>query len=59
MINLAGKTAVVNTNGSGRTTVQVSDTLNASINGSGDVIYIGNPTITQNYNGSGRITQKS
>ena len=56
---LAGKTAVINTNGSGRTTVQVSDTLNAIINGSGDIIYIGNPTVTQSHVGSGRVSQKS
>ncbi len=56
---LASKTAVITTNGSGSATVQVSDTLNATISGSGDIIYIGSPTVTQKDDGSGKITQQS
>ncbi len=56
---LASKTAVVKTDGSGGATVQVSDKLNATISGSGDITYIGNPTVTQEDDGSGKITQKS
>jgi len=56
---LASKTAIVKTDGSGGATVQVSDTLNATISGSGSITYIGNPTVTQKSSGLGKVTQKS
>ncbi len=56
---LASKTAVIKTDGSGSATVQVSDKLDATISGSGDITYMGNPTVTQKDDGSGKITRKS
>jgi hypothetical protein len=56
---LASKTAVIKTTGSGGAAVQVSDSLDATISGSGGVTYVGNPTVTQKSNGSGKVTQKS
>ncbi len=56
---LTSKTAVVVTDGSGGAIVQVSDTLNATIHGSGDITYVGHPTVTQTDDGSGKIIQKS
>ncbi len=55
---LTSKTAVIQTTGSGGATVQVIDTLDASISGSGSITYIGNPALTQKSIGSGKVTQK-
>lgn len=57
--NLTSKTAVVSTNASGDATIQVSDSLNATVTGSGSIIYTGSPTLLQKVDGSGRVTQKS
>jgi hypothetical protein len=46
----------VTVNGSGDATVTVTDTLNAVINGSGDINYYGNPSsVITSVNGSGNI----
>ena len=57
--NLESKMAVIRSDGTGEATVQVSDTLDANISGSGSITYIGNPTVTQNNSGSGKVIQKS
>ena len=55
--NLKSKDCIIDINGSGNNTVNVSDTLDVSIDGSGDVSYIGNPTVesTKGFGASGKI----
>ena len=46
-------------NGSGDIEVNVEKSLDATVNGSGGIIYFGNPNdLKQKINGSGDITQK-
>lgn len=53
---LAVQQATVDASGSGRVRVQVSDSLTASVSGSGDVVYTGDPvTVQRNRSGSGDI----
>ena len=56
--DLKSKECKIKASGSGNLTVNVSDNLNVSIGGSGDVSYIGNPTVTVGWKlipGSGEI----
>ncbi|WP_414468466.1 head GIN domain-containing protein [Methanobacterium sp. ACI-7] len=55
--SLTSKTATISINGAGRSTIKVSDTLNAKINGGGEILYIGNPQVNQQINGAGNIKQ--
>jgi len=55
--DLQSKSAEVNLSGSGSATVRVSDTLDASVNGSGSVHYIGDPKVTAQDHGSGEIAK--
>lgn len=52
---LASREAGITVSGSGGATVQVSDRLDARVQGSGDVAYVGAPQITQTVSGSGRL----
>jgi hypothetical protein len=52
---LQGATGQVTTSGSGETTVNVSDSLNATINGSGTVRYLGTPRVSKQINGDGSV----
>lgn len=56
---LSSRTAVVSATGSGSAVVQVSDTLDASVTGSGSISYIGSPAVTQRRIGSGKIQQRA
>lgn len=56
-ISLNTSNTTVTINGAGKTTVKVSDILNAVINGGGEVVYFGNPNVTQQINGMGQINQ--
>jgi hypothetical protein len=49
--------ADVRVTGSGSTTIQVSERLEATILGSGDVHYVGHPTVTHSATGSGDVVQ--
>jgi hypothetical protein len=49
--------ADVRVTGSGSTTIQVSERLDATIFGSGDVHYVGCPTVTHSATGSGDVVQ--
>ncbi len=54
--NLQTKSAVVNLRGSGNVTVYASDSLDATISGSGDIQYSGNPQmVNKKITGSGNI----
>jgi hypothetical protein len=54
--NLKAKDATVTLNGSGNITVNASESLDASIKGSGDIHYSGNPTtVNKSVAGSGSI----
>jgi len=55
--NLKSKDCIIDINGSGNNTVNVSDTLDVSIDGSGDVSYIGNPTVesSKGFGASGKL----
>ncbi|HSU37732.1 MAG TPA: head GIN domain-containing protein [Propionibacteriaceae bacterium] len=52
---LATRTASVDISGSGDTVIQVSDSLDVRITGSGSVRYRGNPGITEHISGSGDL----
>jgi hypothetical protein len=53
---LAAKSATVSIGGSGNVTVNASDRLDATIGGSGTIVYAGNPaTVNQSVPGSGSI----
>ena len=56
---LTSKTATITITGAGKGTVKVSSSLNAIINGAGDIYYIGNPQVTKQLNGAGTIKQIS
>lgn len=53
--NLKGKTGVVNNLKSGSVTVNVTETLQAYIAGSGSVGYVGTPVVTKNVVGTGTV----
>lgn len=54
---LKAKTATVNLSGSGNVTIYASDSLDATLSGSGTIQYSGNPTnVSKNVTGSGSIT---
>jgi hypothetical protein len=55
--DLKSQTTTITINGAGKGTLNVSNILNAIINGSGDISYIGNPQVSQQINGMGRVTQ--
>ncbi|MGZ7048508.1 MAG: head GIN domain-containing protein [Methanobacterium sp.] len=55
--NLTSKIATVTINGGGKSTVKVSDTLNAIINGAGQISYIGSPKVTQQISGVGNVNK--
>jgi hypothetical protein len=55
--DLSSKTATITISGAGKGTVRVSDSLNAIVNGAGQISYIGNPKITQQINGAGSVKQ--
>lgn len=55
--DLQSKSAKVVLSGSGDATVRVSDTLDATVSGSGSVRYIGDPTVTRHDSSSGEIVQ--
>ena len=54
-LNTSNTTVTIN--GAGKTTVKVSEMLNAIINGGGEVVYFGNPKLTKQVNGMGKINQ--
>lgn len=56
--NLASQEATIDSNGAGSAVVQVSDTLDVTIDGLGSVEYIGNPQVTQEINGVGSVRQR-
>lgn len=55
---LVSREAVVNQNGAGSAVVNVSDTLDVTIDGVGSVEYLGDPTVTQELNGLGSVTKR-
>jgi len=55
---LASQTAVVNTSSSGDARLQVSESLNATITGSGSIFYSGAATVQQVDNASGNIVKQ-
>ncbi|MEX1033297.1 MAG: head GIN domain-containing protein [Cellvibrionaceae bacterium] len=58
--NLRARKAKVSVNGSGDVEVNVSETLDARINGTGDVGYRGEPTdVDRSVNGSGRVRSRN
>jgi hypothetical protein len=60
LLELAAKTAEVTVAGSGGVELNVSDSLEASVMGSGDVLYTGNPKqVTRSVVGSGEIEPKN
>lgn len=56
---LSSRSAIVSATGSGSAVVQVSDTLEASITGSGSISYLGSPAVTQHRIGSGKVQQRA
>ncbi len=57
--NLTSKTATITMYGTGKAIIKVSTTLNAKINGVGQISYIGDPKLTQLITGPGTIKQIS
>ncbi len=55
---LVSQEATIHSSGAGSAVVQVSDTLDVTIDGLGHVEYIGNPTVTQEINGVGSVRQR-
>lgn len=55
--DFSSKIASVTINGGGKATLKVSDTLNAAINGAGQISYIGNPKVTQQIAGAGSVNR--
>ncbi|MCB8985697.1 MAG: DUF2807 domain-containing protein [Ardenticatenaceae bacterium] len=56
--NLSSQETTIHSSGAGMAVVQVSDTLDVTIDGLGGVEYIGNPTVTQKINGVGTVKQR-
>ncbi|MGB9979659.1 head GIN domain-containing protein [Methanobacterium sp.] len=57
--NLNSKIVTITISGAGKGTIKVSNSLNAIVNGAGDISYIGNPQVTKQLNGAGDIKQVS
>lgn len=57
--NLTSKTATITMYGTGKAIIKVSTTLNAKINGVGQISYIGDPKLTQLITGPGTINKIS
>jgi hypothetical protein len=55
--DLKSQTATITINGAGKGILNVSNILNAIINGSGDINYLGNPQVSQQINGAGTVKQ--
>jgi hypothetical protein len=55
--NLASRVATVTVQGTGQAVVNVSESLNAVVGGTGRVSYIGNPQVSQNVSGIGSVTK--
>lgn len=55
---LESREATVRITGSGDATVRVTERLDASVSGSGNVLYIGSPSLTQRVSGSGSIRMR-
>ena len=55
--DLKSQTTTITINGAGKGTLNVSNILNAIINGSGDINYLGNPKVSQQINGAGSVKQ--
>jgi hypothetical protein len=55
---LSSSDTTIELRGSGRVSVQTSNTLDARIWGSGTIEYSGNPSVSQGVSGSGRITHR-
>ncbi len=56
--NLKSREAVVTHSGAGLAVVQVSDQLDATLNGIGTVEYIGDPQVTKDVSGLGSVRQR-
>lgn len=56
--NLASQEATIHSSGAGTAVVQVSDSLDVTIDGLGSVEYIGDPQVTQDINGVGSVRQR-
>ena len=56
--NLVSEQATIESSGAGTAVVQVSDTLDVTINGLGKVEYIGNPEVTKEINGVGSVSKR-
>ena len=52
---LSGNACTINSSSGGKVELTANNTLNATIESSGDVYYKGNPTITQNITSSGQL----
>lgn len=55
MLNIYTRYCTTKTSGSGTTKVNVSDNLDATISGSGNVYYLGNPIVYSSISGSGKV----
>jgi hypothetical protein len=55
---LKSKRASIDISGSGRAVVASSETLNATVGGSGSIEYIGDPQVHQDISGSGSIRKR-
>lgn len=55
MLNVEGRAGETHTSGSGTAKVNLSETLDVHISGSGDVFYKGHPLITTSISGSGKL----
>jgi hypothetical protein len=55
--NLASRVATITVNGTGQAVINVSESLNAVVGGTGRVSYIGNPQVSQNVSGVGSVTK--
>jgi hypothetical protein len=55
--DLKSQNTTITINGAGEGTLNVSNILNATIIGNGDISYIGNPQVSQQINGAGTVKQ--
>lgn len=56
--DLASEVATITSSGAGSAVVRVSDELDVTINGLGNVEYIGDPVVTEEINGVGNVTKR-
>jgi hypothetical protein len=54
---LETRNTTITINGAGKGRLNVSNILNATINGSGDISYLGNPQVNRQINGAGTVRQ--